>query len=132
MRHLKYLNLWIGIGTVIIVSIWFVSLMPNPPKGPDTTLPMDKIVHFIMYFTVTLWHCQITKPDRHFHLFVIFLVMGALIEGIQQISGYRSFEMGDILANGIGTLTAFMLCKTKVSNLIMIFEERVLTSGRSS
>ena len=85
---------WCGVGLLLLLS-----LMPAPPDiaGP---LGWDKAQHTLAYATLTLWFWQAYQPGWRWVLF--FLVLGAGVELLQAWSGYRSAELGDMLANAIG------------------------------
>lgn len=70
----------------------------------------DKIVHFILFFTLTgllFIAYQSLKKNRYF---LIPFLTGILIEILQHtLGGGRTFDVWDITANTLGTLTACLI-----------------------
>lgn len=83
----------------------------------------DKIVHFLMYFTLGLFLQSDLRKARiikkYFLLGVgISILYGLLMEIIQLVfTNYRSFELADFLVNTCGVFVSFftykLLLKTK-------------------
>lgn len=90
-------------GWALILAILWLSLTPAPPKL-DVTFG-DKIGHFAAYGSVMFWFCKlyVRKPTR-VALAAAFVAMGVGIEFIQGATGYRSFELLDMVANTVGVL----------------------------
>ncbi|OPY70243.1 MAG: VanZ like family protein [Syntrophorhabdaceae bacterium PtaU1.Bin034] len=112
----RIFRLVIGFQLVLLVIV--ASLMPHPPhtayfKGSD------KVAHFAAYMTMTFWFAW-TFPVRSVRLKIgaVFLILGAILECLQWLSGYRTFEYADMAANGLGVLCALTL--TQVSLLSQV------------
>jgi len=106
MPRLAYLNLWRGLGWLGIALVFTLSLMPHPPHtGLDQG---DKIGHFLAYALLAGWFGQISA--RRLAWGLGFLGMGAMIEVLQGMTGYRDMSLADLAANAlglvIGSLTA--------------------------
>lgn len=94
-------KLWLAIGYALIALIIFLSLMPSPP-ALDTDHG-DKLGHLLAYGTLMFWFCQIhaTRRSRIAHA-VAFAALGVALEFAQGSTGYREFEVLDMLANAAG------------------------------
>jgi VanZ family protein len=100
---------------MIFLGLWFFLLLVvsvMPVSGPDTDLPADKIVHFLLYgLTSILLFRYLTKKTNGSGAFykavAISSIYGAAMEVVQYFLPYRSFSIGDIAANAAG---AFLVC----------------------
>ncbi len=121
MTFLKYYKT-----IIVLILVLLLSLLPagTTPKIRLINIPhFDKLVHFFMYFFLTLISLidiknNIKKPTRVFILSVIFSIasMSGIIEIIQEnlIFG-RSGNIYDFFANISGTLVAsFVFFKTSI------------------
>jgi len=100
---------------MIITGIWFfmvLVLSVVPASGPKTDLPLDKIVHFVLYglTSILLFRHFMRKTDRRkafYKAVVLASIYGAAMEVVQYFLPYRSFSLGDMAANAAG---AFLAC----------------------
>lgn len=103
--------LWMLTGCAIVLGIWIGSLMPNPPALPNTG--GDKVHHFAAYALAAFWWCAVLQGARRCLLATAALTaMGIVIEFLQGASGYRYFEVADMVANGLGAMTGGLLSFT--------------------
>jgi hypothetical protein len=95
-----------GIGLSIVMAMWVLSLIPITHSVPGS----DKWHHFAAYAGCTFWWCSMyTGAKRRALLGLGFALMGALIEVLQGLSGYRYFEWADMGANALGALAGGMV-----------------------
>lgn len=91
-------SLWLLVGWALILLVTIVSLTPKPL---EISLQFgDKIGHTLAYFALMGWFSQV--EPRHFRLALAFLAMGASLEIIQGLTGYRDASLLDMLANSLG------------------------------
>lgn len=93
--------------------------LPNVPF--DFFLPLDKVVHFLMFFSWSLFQIiglkkQIQFENLRFHgdVYVIFglSIYSIFLEFLQgYISVDRVFELQDIFSNLLGVLCGYLLFK---------------------
>jgi hypothetical protein len=96
----------LSIGLGIVASIWVLSLIPVPPSVPGG----DKWHHWAAYAGCTFWWCSLlTLPKNRIALVGGFALMGAVIEVLQGMTGYRYFEWADMAANALGVFTGAAL-----------------------
>ncbi|WP_430814349.1 VanZ family protein [Carboxylicivirga sp. RSCT41] len=102
----------------IILIITVLSLINTVRIKPDN-LPViphfDKIVHFLMYFTLGFvfmfeyyihHHKTITRVSK---ILILPLIYGGIMEVLQYaVTPYRSGDWWDMLANGCGIFAAFI------------------------
>lgn len=96
------------IGYLLILSIFIFSLIPGG-NGEGLFLHSDKVGHALAYFLVTYWFSNLFPRQKHLALVFKFTLQGIFIEFLQRMTGYRSFDYFDMLANFIGCLMAYGL-----------------------
>jgi VanZ family protein len=100
-----------------ILGIWFFTVLVLsviPVSGPEIDLPLDKIVHFVLYglTSILLFRHFIRKTDSRsafYKAIALASIYGAAMEVVQYFLPYRSFSLGDMAANAAG---AFLACLT--------------------
>ncbi len=135
MRCFPAIALWHRISRVlrcyplsmlVVAVLMYLSFFKPPKPIVETPIPLDKIVHVIMYLGVSsvFWfewfmsHRGRSPRVRRGMLFCLLLpvLMGGLIEiGQSVLTSYRGGDWYDVLANCIGVMlaTAFSLLVTK-------------------
>tara|TARA_R110002072_G_scaffold534_2_gene3561 strand:- start:101996 stop:102349 length:354 start_codon:yes stop_codon:yes gene_type:complete len=97
---------WFLISQLVLVAI--ICLIPIPEKATPDINNFDKVIHLSVYIWLS-WlagHCL-----NSFKTITLLIVYGLAIELIQPMTGYRSFEFYDILANSSGVLLGHYLFK---------------------
>ena len=122
----KYLKLHLYYATaaiVLLISIAFVSLMPLTGLPKTEFDHIDKIVHLLIYFILSLVIAKgffnLEKTPLSIKAIPIGLSFfySFFIEILQSLlTNYRFFEIFDILANGIGCLIALAVINTRFFN----------------
>ncbi len=70
----------------------------------------DKLGHFLAYVVLMFWFCFTWANTRARLTGLLLLVLlGIIIEFIQDVLPWRAFELMDILANGLGLLAGLLL-----------------------
>ena len=126
MQDLKYKKLWLSIGWALIALIWYLSLTPDPmpDMGMDNS---DKLGHFLAYGVLMGWFAQIYINARlRIVLVIVFIMMGVLIEYVQGMTDYRSFQYADMLADGLGVMLAFVITQGPLSHMLKKFESKLV------
>lgn len=93
--------------------ILVLSLVPVPPKIIGDVLSWDKVQHALAYAVLTCLGGWSLAPRRGAltgwrKAMLLAICYGALIEGAQALSGYRTAQFWDAVANGLGAGTAFL------------------------
>ena len=109
---IKYLPTILVCTLVLILSVINIGVLPK------TDVPSaDKIVHTIMYFSITgmlmlnqtsYFRNQITKVQLYF-AFLFSVGFGILMEIIQYFLPWRSGSIYDLIANTFGTIIAIII-----------------------
>ena len=108
----------------VLIAIWILSFLPGPsmlsvPGG-------DKWHHALAYFACMFcWGQWFTIPVQRLKLAVTFIFMGALIECLQGLTDYRSFEWLDMVADTVGVVLAWVVVTVQLS-----IQRRFASSGK--
>ncbi len=126
VRPLKYKNLWLVVGILGVVLVVVLSLASLPQELKRVPFVGDKILHVLAYMVLMFWFGAIYVGQTARWLFGLgFVTLGITLEFAQLETGFRTFEYGDMVANGLGVLVGWLLAGTRLSlGLIMI--ERVI------
>ena len=86
-----------------------LSLVPIPDLGwPIFKLfEIDKLVHFVMYFSLTILWCLASENfyKSNFKLLLFAIFFGFVLEIFQHILPFgRYFDLGDLVANSLGVI----------------------------
>lgn len=99
---------------VLLMAIMYVSLLDKVELPEAPVIQADKIVHFTMYFILSL---AIYKGFFNKKLLKSILIAsllsflyGLIVEILQfSLTSTRMFDIFDIFANGIGTIFAYLI-----------------------
>lgn len=128
-QNLKLLTLWRTIGWLIVISAIYVSLERNPPDLSAIRFG-DKIAHTLSYLGMMLWLTQCYRRSQHIFLAVFLISMGVGLEFLQGMSGYRSFEYADMMANSLGVFLGWSLSLTGAGRILTLAEK--IIPGKTS
>ena len=123
---LSHRRTWIALGVTIIAAIWILSLIPNPPQiGFEGE---DKVGHVVAYGVMMLWWSQILIRSRdRLIIAAAFVTMGVLIEFVQRWTGWRTFEVADMIADAIGVAFGWCIACTPAGSILARFESVFLS-----
>ena len=102
---LRIRTLWLLAGWALIFAVFYLSLAPisidiGGKQG-------DKFLHVLAYATLMFWFAHAYEQSaRRRRLAAAFVAMGIAIEFLQRETGYRTFEVADMIAGAIGVATA--------------------------
>ena len=123
ITHLRFKRLWIGVGVLMIMAVTLGSIISLPAPIKDVML-QDKVLHTLAYACLMGWFAQIYRHDLTRLVLVVGLIcMGIAIEFIQGTTGYRQFDVMDMVANTSGVVLAWALAYTWVGNLLAWTEQ---------
>ncbi|WP_284377799.1 VanZ family protein [Litoribrevibacter albus] len=86
------------------------------PSSSHSGIPhFDKLVHFTNYTILGFFAAKsYPQPSYFTRLFPALLIFGFIIEVLQGLSGYRTFSLLDMLANGAGLIFAGILVRGSI------------------
>lgn len=120
---LRYFNLWLIIGWLLVLTMCYLSLIPKPPNFNIEFTNSDKIGHFSAYFVLMFWFSQLYKTSKTRLLYILFFIlMGATLEVLQGLSSARTFEYADMLANTLGAGLAWFITRNRLNDFLLSFE----------
>jgi VanZ family protein len=90
-----------------LVFVLVLSVIPIPGINIPSLVPIDKIVHFVLYgvTAIMLYRFLRTRYSAKrsvFYSIAASAFYGALLEGVQFFLPYRSFSTADMAANALG------------------------------
>ena len=101
-------RIYVAFGWGLVATIWWLSLTPRPPDlGVEQG---DKLGHLLAYGGTMYWFCLLYLRTRVRAAYAAgFVAMGIAIEFVQGWTGYRSFEVADMAADGLGVMLGWGL-----------------------
>ena len=115
-------RLWLTVGWLLVVLVVYLSLTPHPP-APMSFDNADKLEHALAYGALALWFCQIYCSVKSRVLLALALTgLGIGLEYVQGWTGYRTFDVLDMLADGAGVSLGWLLALTPLGRLLVWFE----------
>jgi len=122
MKKLRFTPLWLSIGFVYILLIFYGCLRQTAPSEP--IIPhLDKVIHSSAYLILGFWFSLIYKKDKQLKIFLLCTAQGIMIEYLQGLVGYRSFEYADMIANASGAIIGCFILARIYPNVLLKIEE---------
>lgn len=119
-HHRSYL--WIGRALIVVILV--LSLGRLGPAG----LPVpngDKWGHLLAYAALSFWYASFIFDWRgRIWRAGAFVALGAMIEGLQSLTAYRSAEWADLAADGAGVALGLILAMTPLGQLLTAVDHR--------
>ena len=130
MLPLQFPALWLSLGWLLVGLSCAASLAP----GPELPFPTgwDKLGHLVAYLVLMTWFAGIYERKRYPIVAAGLLLLGIGIEFVQRATGYRSFELQDMLANGAGIVLGWSIALMFVGGWCLQVETRFTRSKPSS
>jgi len=126
MRSLRLRRLWQAIGWGYVGLVIYYSLNPSPPDLPGFQ-GADKLAHVGAYAIMILWFGFIYLPGpRLLILGVFFVALGVFLDFVQGMTGFRSTEPLDMIANACGVFIGGMLARTRLASALVWLEGRLI------
>ena len=98
-------------------------------KVPSVDVGMqhhDKLIHFLAYFILVGWFVQLYRQHSSRFLIVLLAIgLGLLLEFLQGMISYRSFDWIDAIANTLGAMSAYLLSGTGFASLLVVFDNKL-------
>lgn len=121
-------RIWLLLGWGMVFSVFVLSLIP---LNVDLEEGRDKVAHFIAYGSMAFWFAMLFEGRaRQVAIAVAFAAMGVGIEFLQGLTDYRSFDVADMIANGIGAALGWGLAQTPLRNALAWAERLLERFGR--
>ena len=105
----------------MLVMVAIASLIPVPDVGVG-----DKFAHVATYIILAGWFSLLGRNPRHLlWTFAGLTVYGCLIEVLQGMTGYRTTEWGDVVANSLGLLVGILFYFSPFRRLLHYIDGRL-------
>lgn len=113
MNKLKFSNLWLSIGLLLIALVVGASFISNPCHALYFE-GRDKVGHFAVYMAITFCFAQLyTRNQARWVIALALVILGIGVEYLQRSTGFHTFEYADMGANTVGVLCAMLLVQTR-------------------
>lgn len=97
--------------------IIYLSLTPSPPQIDVEN--GDKYGHLAVYGLVTLWFTQgYTGLRQRIWLALGMVALGIAMEYAQRATGYRTFDVNDMLADTCGVAIGWVVAPPRLPNFL--------------
>ena len=104
----------------MVVAIVVLSLIP---LDIDLSEGKDKWGHILMYCGPMFWFGLLySAMGRQLQVALAFVALGIVLEFLQRETGYRSFEVADMVADGVGVLLGWGLVRTPLRRIFPAME----------
>ena len=121
-------GLWLACGWFLILLIIYLSLRPGGPVLPPSI--SDKLQHVAAYGVLTYWFaCLYLRLSGRLACAVAFVLLGVGLEFIQALTGYRSFDLIDMVADAAGVVLGWLAAPPRLPSLPIAFERWVQGAG---
>lgn len=110
LTHKAFRRAWQAAIALLALAIVLGSLLPVPVSAGVAGL--DKLEHFVAYFTLMLLCSGIARSGQLWQFALACAALGIAVELLQAaITETRSAEWGDLLANALGVLAAWAIAR---------------------
>ena len=110
---LHYEKYWQAVAWLMVFTVVWLSLTPKPPQLPSF-FGWDKAQHVTAYAGLMYWFGVSFVRRWRWPVFLICLGVG--LEILQGVSGLRSNDPYDMLANIIGVVTGLFVIDTPIGH----------------
>jgi hypothetical protein len=124
---LAYLVFWRIVAWVLVLVTVVLSLLPQPPTLPDI-LGWDKALHALAYLVLMWWFRSVYGSHWRWPLFLLGLGIG--LEVLQGLSGIRTADFQDVIADGLGILTGAALARTPLDRALVWIDQALARLAR--
>ncbi len=116
MPSLRFLAWWRFVGYVLVAAVIAGSLLP-PSDLPQVHVS-DKLEHILAYAVLMYWFIPLSSRRSFWVPGIALLALGIAIEFLQGASGYRDFEIADMVADAVGILLGLSVALTPAGRLL--------------
>lgn len=93
--------------------------VPEPPSAEHG----DKLVHMAAYGALMGWFSSLyVASRRRIGLAIALMALGVALEFVQGLTGYRSQDVYDMLANSIGVMLGWLMAPPRLPNVLELVE----------
>lgn len=119
--NLQHRRFWLILGLMLVLLVIYLSLTPNPIQVPVEE--GDKLGHVLAYGTLMIWFANLYASTAKRAAFALgFVATGVALEFVQRWTGYRSFELADMVADAAGVAVGWVLASPRLPNFLRVME----------
>lgn len=112
---LQHRRLWLIMGWTLVLLVVYLSLTPDPIRVPVEE--GDKVGHVLAYGTLMIWFANLYPSTVARVAFALgFVAAGVALEFVQRWTGYRSFEVADMIADAAGVAAGWVIAFPRLPN----------------
>lgn len=108
-------------GWIQVLLVIYLSVMPG-----ISALPVeqgDKISHVLAYCVLMSWFANLHgKLHERWLLAAGFIAMGIALEFVQRWTGFRTFEVADMVAGALGVALGWVAAPPRLPNYLALAE----------
>jgi VanZ family protein len=121
MRDLRYSQLWLVVGWLLVAAVVWFSLVPRAPAFMQYT--SDKLMHALAYFVLMGWFVQIYRAPRLLGVIAVGLVvLGITLELLQGLLATRMADVTDVFSDVVGVAVGAGLAWTSLAHSLQRIE----------
>lgn len=122
---LRFKKLWLIVGWSLVLVVIGLSLTSSPPPVPSINYG-DKLAHLFAYFVLMGWFAQLYHaPKQRLTYLIGFILLGGMLEILQDLGGIREGDWVDMVANSTGVLLAWQLTKNRMAYALAFVEQKL-------
>ena len=120
-RAIRARQLWLCVGWMLVFSVIYLSLAR---LAIQTHIGQgDKLSHAMAYGTLMVWFSSLYQARGERPMLAVSLVaMGVGLEFVQRWTGYRTFEVADMVANAVGVSAGWFAAPPRLPNFLVELE----------
>lgn len=113
---------YLGVAILLVACLW-----PHMPGGGGSGV--DKLLHLAAFAALAAWFGALMTYSRYAPLALALATLGLLIEGLQWLTGYRSAELFDWLADLAGIAVGLAIARPLVAPVLEYVDSRVAAAA---
>lgn len=110
----------------MVAMVIYLSLTPHPPVLLSFN-NADKLEHACAYAGLSFWFCQL---HARFRTMLAIIGLGIGMEYMQRWTGYRTFDVFDMLADAAGVVLGWLLVLTPLGRTLSVIEQTLKRKHR--
>jgi len=119
---------WLALGYMLILMVTYLSLAPVEVRIP--TGQGDKVGHVLAYLALMYWFSQLyASASARRLLAALFCMLAVAMEYAQDMTGYRFFEVADMIAGALGVVLGWAAAPPRTPHLLMAVEAVIVKRG---
>jgi len=124
----RHRRIWFLLGWGMVAAVVFLSLIP---LEVDLGNNRDKLAHFAAYGGLSFWFGMLIEGrGRELRIAAAFALLGVALEFLQGLTGYRTFDTADMIANATGAALGWGLAQTPLKNALEWAERLIAAASR--